>query len=235
MTNKTVTLSRELVDAAAVAVGEWGDSLLSRCNPGHGTAMLDLEREIRDALADPVPPAGAELEVERFDMFIESGSMEQTKGGAWVYHDDHHAHVTRLQAEVGRLNGELQAATDLFTTKRSVNRKLQSELTKARELLSDAPRGVPGFFQWGRDVIAFLAHQSAPAAKHECTSCDGSGDLIDAIGDWRGYCSCPAGVELKARTAPADAGGYGDDAPCAECGQRDCNGQCYGDDMMGDS
>ncbi|CAB4149769.1 hypothetical protein UFOVP555_29 [uncultured Caudovirales phage] len=30
-----------------------------------------------------------------------------------------------------------------------------------------------------------------------CTFCDGSGEYIDAIGDWRGYCTCPAGVEAK--------------------------------------
>ena len=39
-----------------------------------------------------------------------------------------------------------------------------------------------------------------------CTSCYGSGDLIDAIGDWRGYCSCPAGVELKNRPAAQHQG-----------------------------
>jgi hypothetical protein len=32
-----------------------------------------------------------------------------------------------------------------------------------------------------------------------CTSCDGSGDLIDLTGEWRGYCVCPAGVALKNR------------------------------------
>lgn len=37
-----------------------------------------------------------------------------------------------------------------------------------------------------------------------CTSCDGSGEYIDAIGDWRGYCSCPAGVELKNK--PTESG-----------------------------
>ncbi|WP_434577621.1 hypothetical protein [Pseudomonas sp. Z1-6] len=26
--------------------------------------------------------------------------------------------------------------------------------------------------------------------------------------------------------SPADAGGYGDDAPCPECGDRNCNGEC---------
>lgn len=30
-----------------------------------------------------------------------------------------------------------------------------------------------------------------------CTSCDGSGEYTDAIGCWRGYCSCPAGIEAK--------------------------------------
>lgn len=30
-----------------------------------------------------------------------------------------------------------------------------------------------------------------------CTSCDGSGDIIDLTGEWRGYCLCPAGVALK--------------------------------------
>ena len=37
------------------------------------------------------------------------------------------------------------------------------------------------------------------------------------------------------RKIPADAGGYDDGAPCPECGSRDCNGQCFGDDMTGDS
>ena len=35
-----------------------------------------------------------------------------------------------------------------------------------------------------------------------CTSCDGSGEYIDAIGDWRGYCSCPAGIALKNKPVP---------------------------------
>ena len=35
-----------------------------------------------------------------------------------------------------------------------------------------------------------------------CTSCDGSGDLVDLTGEWRGYCVCPVGIELKDRPAP---------------------------------
>lgn len=34
-----------------------------------------------------------------------------------------------------------------------------------------------------------------------CTSCDGSGDLTDLTGEWRGYCVCPAGVALKNKPA----------------------------------
>jgi hypothetical protein len=37
-----------------------------------------------------------------------------------------------------------------------------------------------------------------------CTSCDGSGEYTDAIGDWRGYCSCPTGVALKNK--PTESG-----------------------------
>lgn len=40
------------------------------------------------------------------------------------------------------------------------------------------------------------------ATASECTSCDGSGEYIDAIGDWRGYCSCPAGTVLIFKDAP---------------------------------
>ncbi len=34
-------------------------------------------------------------------------------------------------------------------------------------------------------------------SESECTSCDGSGEYTDAIGDWRGYCTCSAGVEAE--------------------------------------
>ena len=39
-----------------------------------------------------------------------------------------------------------------------------------------------------------------------CTSCDGSGDLIDLTGEWRGYCACPAGVALKNKPAAQPQG-----------------------------
>lgn len=55
-----------------------------------------------------------------------------------------------------------------------------------------------------RGALSVSTEPPAPATA-ECTSCDGSGEYIDAIGDWRGYCSCPAGVALKNRPAPVSA------------------------------
>lgn len=70
-------------------------------------------------LVDRTHVTRLQAEVERM---LQTAGMYQTK---W----------SEAKAEVERLNGELQAATELLTTKRSVNRKVQSELTKARELL----------------------------------------------------------------------------------------------------
>ena len=36
-----------------------------------------------------------------------------------------------------------------------------------------------------------------------CTSCDGTGDVIDQIGNWRGYCICEDGQALKAKKGGA--------------------------------
>ena len=52
------------------------------------------------------------------------------------------------------------------------------------------------------DRIAAAAELRALLDAERCTSCDGSGDLIDLTGEWRGYCVCPAGVALKNK--PAD-------------------------------
>lgn len=39
-----------------------------------------------------------------------------------------------------------------------------------------------------------------------CTSCDGSGDLTDFTGEWRGYCVCPDGIALKNKPAAQSQG-----------------------------
>lgn len=47
-------------------------------------------------------------------------------------------------------------------------------------------------------AVTLVHDQAEPVASESaCTSCDGSGEYTDAIGDWRGYCTCPAGVEAE--------------------------------------
>lgn len=50
-------------------------------------------------------------------------------------------------------------------------------------------------------IMQFVeSHPVVPAAER-CTSCDDSGDLTDLTGEWRGYCTCPAGEALKNKPA----------------------------------
>lgn len=44
------------------------------------------------------------------------------------------------------------------------------------------------------DILAF----DTDPPPERCPHCDGSGDAHDAAGEWRCYCTCPAGVKLKA-------------------------------------
>lgn len=199
--DKTVTMSRELLDAATVAVGEWGDSLLSRCNPGHGTAMLDLERELRDVLnADPVPPAGGEMEDDiggLISVMRNAVRDDANNGGienfekARAAENDLRAHVTRLQAEVERLKDRLADANSTarlaVTNLKEFKEDHQSELTKARELLHRThaadtaerhhlPYNVSKLMD---DIEAFLqANRSAPA-DDSYPPCDYCGTVPD--------------------------------------------------------
>ena len=54
----------------------------------------------------------------------------------------------------------------------------------------------------GEKIKTLLVPPVVDLQNDKCTSCDGSGEYIDAIGDWRGYCSCAAGVELKNKQSP---------------------------------
>lgn len=70
-----------------------------------------------------------------------------------------------------------------------------------RELLGNIEmtwRQAPAFSNKANDIIAAgLGELRALLAAERCTSCDGSGDIIDLTGEWRGYCACPTGVALK--------------------------------------
>lgn len=83
-----------------------------------------------------------------------------------------------------------------------VSRELLERVGKADASMgASALQLMDGWVAMG-ELRALLAQpadqQGEPVA---CTSCDGSGEYIDALGDWRGYCSCPPGVELKEKHA----------------------------------
>jgi hypothetical protein len=192
MTNKTVTLSREL--AQDILDG--------------GYCKVTVMEQLRAALADPVPPAGGEVEVERYDMSGWGDGMVEREDGAFVYFDDHRAHVTRLQAELsqkseafevakGMLQERVKQCTALQSALTSANADkeayaqnaidlrnrvdaLQDELTKARECIANAL----GFLRADKSIYAQcaivryqgvagyeampVAHQPAPAEEeHE--------------------------------------------------------------------
>jgi hypothetical protein len=50
-----------------------------------------------------------------------------------------------------------------------------------------------------RTIIEAALATVQPAEPGACPHCDGSGDVNRADGEWLGYCSCAAGVELKAQ------------------------------------
>ena len=169
--------------------------------------------------ADPVPPAGGEPVIYALSRYNDSGGFspsmvqretlpEPETHEGYVVEEDHRAHVTRLQAEVEQLTGDLQevarqhglmlgevieerdtlkaevkllkegkvlveiAASQVVKAKES----LQSELTKARELLKDI-RQCNANEVWPviEEIDTYLSNQSAPALIETLRA---NGDLI---------------------------------------------------------
>ena len=246
MKNKTVTLSREQAIALAYADASNGASAMQLMDGWRVMA------ELRAALAEPVPPAGGEVEVLGYrwktwqDGEPKVGSYVMSNGSEpeFVQQLVDRAHIIRLQAEVRLLKHDVASyletaaktcdllGIDLEAAKTAEGKPsdvlyrhamaLQAELTKARELLranaadfEGIRRALAAFHkanaeQWCgylddslgiclfriKELAAFLAHQSAPAAKggdpscnneredcglptdHECRAC-GRGPCID--------------------------------------------------------
>jgi hypothetical protein len=182
MKNKTVTLSREPVawvspDVTNFSEGErqWVKipaSLVEDRTSGHTVPLYA-------ALADPVPPAGGEVEVLGWRVESHEGRCltNYTERPDWAYREDmavytitelvDRAHVTRLQAEVERSQCIVRGQRTTIDTIQLQVETLQSELTKAREYIQSL-RGVAhtkGGITLDASIDAFLAHQSVPAAK----------------------------------------------------------------------
>ncbi|MBV4553104.1 hypothetical protein HU742_018320 [Pseudomonas sp. SWRI102] len=102
MTNKTITLSRELAE-----------QILKELTSG--AVSIGTGAKLRAALADPVPPVGGEPEVLGYldhasTYYPGLESVEQYGQGRNMRELVDRAHVTRLQAEVFELRTALQVA-----------------------------------------------------------------------------------------------------------------------------
>lgn len=80
---------------------------------------------------------------------------------------EHQAHVTRLQAEVERLNRVKMALAEQVARHSDNCSVYRTELTKARELLTKYPGQTNSIYEkaWVRERNTFLSNQSAPADK----------------------------------------------------------------------
>lgn len=124
--------------------------------------------------ADPVPPAGGEVEVLGWVVTDMNGDFyfaanRQTPGDVALVD---RVHVTRLQAEVAQKSEAFEVAKGMLQERVKQCSALQAELTKARELLIELDKnwnahdGESRFSQLMREV-ELIAHQSAPAAKDD--------------------------------------------------------------------
>ncbi|WP_447651033.1 DUF4406 domain-containing protein [Pseudomonas abietaniphila] len=149
----------------------------------------------------PVPPAGGEVEVIGYRINTETPAvsgytltLNPVAEGKYQVPVADYAHVTRLQAEVSYFTGTVrQLASD--------NADLQSELTKARELLTEVVDGTgssPGANKRYGKIRAYL--DGVPT----CKACKGSGKEYDGAAH---TCTVCNGSGVARQSAPAAKGG----------------------------
>jgi hypothetical protein len=129
-------------------------------------------------------------------------------GGAGSYSND--AELSALREELATTKGELDSLLARYSNMWDAHDKCAERLTAAEQrnvtliqLLSEVTPYEPYL---GSKLFKRISAAIKPVdpVQAVCTSCDGSGEYTDAIGDWRGYCSCPDGVALKNK--PTESG-----------------------------
>ena len=189
-----------------------GQAVQARCDALQG--LLNKADQRIDDLThpEPVPPAGG-VEVlawmDRDGDFYKERCYPEMK--AVILLSDHRTHVTRLtakldglKAEVGRLNEIRKSDIDCINEDAERREALQSELTKARELLEDsmqiitrAQHLVPDVnYSWMADAGVFInTYQCAPATPiaHNVDESSGQdaeaakGEPCDDLANRRGF------------------------------------------------
>lgn len=124
--------------------------------------------EARITGAAPVPPAGGDVKglgkvkaLGPYLIDIEWRNGKEPKPGTELVD---RAHVTRLQAEVERLGSIGRGQRKTIDNVQLQVERLQSELTKALELLADVAK-TPWMYDVLGSVREYVANQSAPADK----------------------------------------------------------------------
>ena len=120
----------------------------------------------------PVPPARGEVEVlpQRKTGWPALSNHRSYNDGFNKACDEWMPHVTRLQAEIEEIRNSMAFRTSLIGRTTAERDALQSELTKARELLTEwLGSNFAGPYPARNDLRCrtnyVLAHQPAPAAK----------------------------------------------------------------------
>jgi len=125
MTNKTITLSRELAE---------------RLNSDHSYVRNRARLELSAALAEPVPPAVGNPEVLGYSVKGNRYAIRLTKGELLELSENYtgsvlvelvdRAHVTRLQAEVSHLR---QHKNDYMEAAEETRKALQAEVERLKQ------------------------------------------------------------------------------------------------------
>ena len=151
------------------------------------------------AQSAPAREDGGEVEALQWYGTSHDGMIPDADG-EWLSRDDvellqdnHRQDLIQLQAEIDAERQETAAYKRTAQKLLAERDALQSELTKARELLKDI-RGANAAYTLQK-IDIFLAHQSAPATK--CVACEGAGRLREPGCDEGDCVACDGTGKVK--------------------------------------
>lgn len=152
-------------------------------------------------------------EVKRYEWTRNGMRVYAPPMGRYVQSTDFDA----AQVELAALREELVLAKDtaaswkysadgLAEEAHEIDKRLTAAEQRNAELAELLSEVIPYESYLGSKLFKRISAAITPTdpVQAVCTSCDGSGEYSDAIGDWRGYCSCAAGVELKNSSPQAE-------------------------------
>lgn len=146
---------------------------------------------------------------EQRQLLIEVEKECGTDNYGMQYEDGDSKIIDRVRSHLGMLAAAPQAEASSVCVSNSRESETQANLSAGQLTLApQAEVQTPG--DWVRnnvsgrgELVEALARQADAQGIDRCTSCDGTGDLIDMTGEWLGYCVCEEGRALKAQKGGA--------------------------------